>query len=193
MCKDLERKEKLEKVLTDKDFLSEIFKIKDDEEFIKKFESKGIKITKEDCPGIREGISKIFEELEKLDDDTLKGLSGGIWGFGEKKKSNFQKVQDAIGDSAVEIASDPAFLKGAVSGLFGLVKSGLSHLSNAGKSNPAPLPQPAPQPVVEAPAKESGNSQFVMGAATTAVVATAAGLVYANRKKLKKAWHNYMG
>ncbi len=41
MDKDLEKKEKLEKVLTDKDFLSEIFQTKDDEGIINKFKSKG--------------------------------------------------------------------------------------------------------------------------------------------------------
>lgn len=201
MDKDLEKKEKLEKALTDKDFLSDIFQTKDDEEIINKFKSKGVEITKEDCAGIKEEVDKISKELEKLDDETLKELSGGYLSWNPvnwfKSKSPAQKLKDGCrktvgtySEALVEAVNDPETVGDFVTA----VGTGFKSLANIAKNKTSePQYAPTPRPVVEAPAKESGNSQFMMGAVTTAAVAAAAGLVYANRKKLKKVWHNYMG
>ncbi len=200
MDKDLEKKEKLEKVLTDKDFLSEIFQTKDDEGIINKFKSKGVEITKEDCAGIKEEVDKIFKELEKLDDDTLKELSGGYlswnpfnWGKEKPLSDECRETARVYGRAIIKRVKDPSTVSGFFTTAGEYISDFFGRRQPAPAPQPVPVPQPAPQPVVEAPAKESGNSQFMMGAVTTAAVATAAGLVYANRKKLKKVWHNYMG
>lgn len=189
MDEKLNINEKLKETLTDKDFLSEIFQTKDNEEIIKKFKSKGIDVTEGDCEKIKEGSNKMFEELDKLDDDTLKELSGGWSLF--RRKSNGQKIREAFSDATTEILTDHDFVSGAVTGaingLFGLVKSGASCLADACKSKP----KPALPPVPETPPKEENSSSAMMGAASAVAVTAAAGLVYANRKKIKKMWNHY--
>ena len=185
MNEKLNINEKLQENLTDKEFLSEIFQTKDNKEIIKKFKSKGIDITEEDCEKIKEGSDKIFKELDKLDDNTLKELSGG-WFRLPWQKTNTQKICDALGNSVTEVFNDKAFVSGVATGIFTGTAELCKGIVSLFKSKPQPAPQPLPKPTE----KESSGSSLTANAASVVAVTAVAGLIYTNRKKIKKIWNN---
>ncbi len=187
MDKDLEKNKKLEEVLSNKDFLCEIFQMKNDDEIIQRFKSEGIDVTKEDCAKIKEESNTIFKELEKLDDDTLKKLSGGIgWGslnpcnWFKSESSNFQKIKDAASDAAIQQISNPAVAQGIVQGVGNVANKVIDHFIPPAQCKPAA--EPAPKVIV----KENNNNSFMLGATSAVAVTAVAGLIYSNRKKIKR-------
>lgn len=169
-------KEKLVKLLENEDFINKILSIKTDEEVRNEFKSNGVELSDEEFENIKKGYGKVMENLEKLDDDTLKELSGG--GPFDFCRTNKQIIKNKGTDVIVD----------NMSRMFGMA---LDFLEVAGKGLIRWAGSPSRSAGVQQPSYQAAagnNESTAIAVASVVALSAGAGIVYKNRRAIKRWW-----
>lgn len=184
-------REKLVKLLENEDFINKILSIKTDEEVRNEFKSNGVELSDEELENIKKAYGKVMETLEKLDDDTLKELSGGrrkdgwrIFGIDLNAPLDiFRSRRQILANEAVDVVIDngqvifDTVMSVGKTLIGGAVKLGSSVASQSNSRTPT---EAAP----------SSNEKMAGTVAAVVALSVGAGIVYKNRRAIKRWWNS---
>ena len=150
--------------------------MKTDEEVKNEFRSNEVELSDEELENIKKGYGKVMENLEKLDDNTLKELSGG--GFWDFCRTNGQVMRNKFTDVIVQSA--PRIIGLVLDGAEAVVKVIYKKASSPSQSDSTTPPQAAP----------SSNEKTAGTVAAVVALSAGAGIIYKNRRAIKKWWNS---
>lgn len=169
-------REKLVKLLENEDFINKILSMKTDEEVKNEFKSNEVELSDEELASIKKGYGKVMENLEKLDDNTLKELSGG--GFFDFCRTNGQVMRNKGTDVFVD--NLPRIFGMALNFIEAVGERVIRRWDSPSQSGSTTPPQAVP----------SSNEKTAGTVAAVVVLSAGAGIIYKNRRAIKKWWNS---